>query len=79
MKERITQNWTLQRALFVIVGLVFAVNAIIDAEWIILLFGLYLTSMGIFSFDCASGACGTTPIANIKTQETEDLEYEEIK
>jgi hypothetical protein len=38
-------------------GLFIASQAIIEGQWFGAIFGIYFTSMGLFAFGCASGAC----------------------
>lgn len=57
MKERIFKNWTLTRALFLILGIVVIIQSILNYQWIGILFGSYFASMGLFAFGCATGNC----------------------
>lgn len=57
MKNRILTGWTWMRALYLIIGVVMVVQSIIDRQWLFVLFGAYVASMGIFAFGCASGSC----------------------
>lgn len=65
MKDRLLKNWTLTRALFVVLGTVVIVQAILERQWFGIVFGSYFASMGLFSFGCASGNCaGSCNIEN---------------
>jgi len=83
MKERLLTGWTFQRAIFVIVGLIIAIQAIVALEWLGAILGGYLFMMGLFGFGCAtrgcfSGNCHTEP--SIKKQTSlNDVEFEEVK
>ncbi|HSH65038.1 MAG TPA: hypothetical protein VLB84_04380 [Bacteroidia bacterium] len=57
MKNRLLYNWTLKRKIYVILGIFLSVEAIIDRQWLALLFGLYFTLMGMFAFGCAGNSC----------------------
>jgi hypothetical protein len=57
MKQRITTGWTLQRALFVIVGTFVMAQGASEQLWFGVIFGAYFTSMGLFAFGCAAGGC----------------------
>lgn len=57
MKERILKNWTLTRALFLVLGTIILVQAILDQQWFGILFGSYFAAMGLFSIGCAGGNC----------------------
>jgi hypothetical protein len=66
MKERILKNWTLTRALFLVLGTIIIIQSILSQQWFGVLFGSYFASMGLFSFGCAagncySGSCATAP------------------
>jgi hypothetical protein len=58
MKQRILTNWSFVRALYLILGLGIAIQAIFSREWIGIIFGGYFASMGLFGFGCAGGNCG---------------------
>lgn len=74
MKERILKNWTLSRALFLILGSVVIIQSILNQQWPGILFGSYFASMGLFSFGCASGNCynGNCSIDNKPATEQAD-------
>ncbi len=57
MRKRILTGWTVQRAIYGLVGLAIIAQAIKDKEWVWLLPGAYFAAMGIFAFGCASGNC----------------------
>jgi hypothetical protein len=60
MKElwlRISTQWTIIRGFYLLAGLFIASQAIIEGQWFGAIFGIYFTSMGLFAFGCASGAC----------------------
>ncbi|MDC9721779.1 MAG: hypothetical protein PSN34_03265 [Urechidicola sp.] len=57
MKDRILKNWTFVRGLYVLGGIMIAINSYMDEQWFGIIFGTYFAAMGIFSFGCASGNC----------------------
>lgn len=57
MRDRILKNWSLVRGLYVVGGIMIAINSYMDEQWLGILFGAYFAAMGIFSFGCASGNC----------------------
>ena len=60
MKElwlRISTQWTIIRVFYLLTGLFIASQAFIEGQWFGARFGIYFTSMGLFAFGCASGAC----------------------
>ena len=60
MKElwlRISTQWTIIRVFYLLTGLFIASQAFIEGQWFGAIFGIYFTSMGLFAFGCASGAC----------------------
>jgi hypothetical protein len=73
MRQRILTGWTIQRALFLIIGIVILVQSIMQKQWIGVGVGGYFAAMGLFSFGCAaaggcySGACNTDPQTKNKT------------
>jgi hypothetical protein len=82
MKERILNNWTINRFFYLIVGLFIAISSGMSNEWLGLVFGLYFASMGLFSFGCAAGNCYGAQQNSKRTftsNETDSVEYEEIR
>lgn len=84
MKERILRNWTIRRALYLIMGITMAVWCIVESQWYGIAFGAYFAAMGLFAFGCAGGNCYGGSCATMNQQqnpinETKDVDYEEIK
>jgi hypothetical protein len=86
MKERILTNWTLPRALYVIIGVMIIVQSVMSRQWIGVAFGGYFAAMGLFAFGCASGncfggSCATEPKkkSNLNDTSIQDVEFEEVK
>ena len=83
MKNRILTNWTFGRALYLVMGIVFIVQSIMNQQWLGVAFGGYFASMGLFAFGCAAGNCygrncETEP--QLKSNTTiQDVEFEEVK
>lgn len=57
MKDRLLTNWTLTRAIYLVIGVLVIIQTSIDEQWIGVLFGSYFAIMGLFSIGCASGSC----------------------
>jgi hypothetical protein len=84
MKKRIFSNWTLRRALYLVLGIVVMIQSVMTEQWFGLALGAYFASMGLFAFGCAGGQCyGSTPSASLYGQNTvpmvEDIKFEEVK
>ncbi|MBS1593453.1 MAG: hypothetical protein JST90_03965 [Bacteroidetes bacterium] len=79
--NRITTGWTFVRALYLIMGIIFMVQAIGERQWMMLAFGAYFGSMGLFNYGCASGACytGMTDTRSQYADKTVETEYEEVQ
>lgn len=54
-------GWTLTRAIYLVIGLVFIIDSIINLQWFGIMFGGYFASMGLFNFGCAAGAVRLNP------------------
>lgn len=83
MKQRILSNWTVPRALYLVLGIMVMVQSVMSAQWFGLAFGAYFASMGLFAFGCAAGQC-YGPAASKSYKQTkasiiEDVEFEEVK
>ena len=80
--QRMLSGWTLIRGLYLVIGLFVIGQAIVESQFILLLLGGYFSSMGLFNYGCAAGACATgfnTPGPPQKQAvEVKDVEYEEI-
>ncbi len=59
MKARMFSNWTLTRALYLVIGGSIVVQSVMNAQWFMMGFGVYFAAMGLFAFGCASGNCAT--------------------
>ncbi len=57
MKKRVLTGWTIQRAIYVILGGIIIAQSIIEHQWPLALAGAYFASMGLFAFGCAAGNC----------------------
>ena len=83
MKERILNNWTFMRALYLLIGIAIVVQSIMSQEWFGVAFGGYFASMGLFAFGCAAGNCygGNCSIeqGQKSTSAIQDVEFEEVK
>lgn len=83
MKERILTQWTLPRALFLIMGIMVIVQSAMSYQWFGILFGAYFAAMGLFAFGCASGGCFGGSCATETKRESnttiEDVDFEEVK
>jgi len=82
MKERILTGWNYMRVLYLILGIVVIVQSIMQREWLGILLGLYLTSMGVFAFGCASGNCygGTCDTTSQKSiNRTKEITDNDVK
>ena len=82
MRERILNNWTINRFFYLIIGLFIAISSGMNNEWLGLIFGLYFASMGLFSFGCAAGNCCSAQQNSKRTftsNETDSVEYEELR
>ena len=83
MKNRILNNWTFMRALYLLMGIAVIVQAVMSQQWFGVLFGGYFASMGLFAFGCAAGNCyggncATEPKKKSNTT-IQDVEFEEVK
>ncbi len=81
MKDRILNNWTFKRVLYIGIGIAISIHFVMIQQWGGLLFGAYFAAMGLFGFGCAGGncyggACETDIEQNSNVQETE---FEEVK
>ena len=74
MKTRLFTGWTITRALYLFIGIIFIIQSIINSEWFGILIGAYFAAMGLFAFGCAAGNCF---VPNVKQKSAAELE--EIK
>ncbi len=57
MKARILSRWTVQRWLYLILGVIIIAQAIADRQWMLTIAGGYFAAMAVFNFGCATGGC----------------------
>ncbi|MDE3255559.1 MAG: hypothetical protein KGN97_06230 [Bacteroidota bacterium] len=57
LKYRMLTNWTLIRAIYLIMGFIVLLQSVMVYQLAGILFGTYFMSMGLFAFGCASGSC----------------------
>ena len=57
MKNRIRNNWTITRLIYLVIGILVVIQSSIDHQWFAVAFGCYFAAMGLFAFGCAAGNC----------------------
>lgn len=78
MKKRILTGWTFRRLVYLLLGVFVICESGAMHQWIGILPGLYLASMGIFAFGCASGNCfGNTCDARVSNKKERIKEVNE--
>lgn len=79
MKERLLTQWTLSRALFLIMGIMVIAQSVMSHQWLGILIGGYFASMGLFAFGCASGGCFAGSCETPPRKESNDSVQNSIK
>ena len=54
-------TWNISRIAFLVLGIMFLVNAIWEGDWTIGILAGWLITMGIFRVGCAAGSCDYNP------------------
>ena len=62
MKEKILYNWHTVRLVYLVIGVLISVYALVTREWTGFLPGGYFMLMAVFHFGCATGGCYVAPI-----------------
>lgn len=57
IKQRLLTGWNFARILYLIMGILVIASSIAEDQWLGILLGGYITSMGLFAFGCAAGSC----------------------
>ncbi|MEX2349960.1 MAG: hypothetical protein WD554_03705 [Flavobacteriaceae bacterium] len=57
MKRRLLSGWSIQRIVFLLMGVILLLHTIMDNQPIGVLLGIYITGMGLFGFGCTTGNC----------------------
>ena len=78
MLQKMLTGWTLTRAIYLVIGLVFIIDSIINLQWFGIMFGGYFASMGLFNFGCAAGGCKVES-KNTDNKQSQLVEFEEVK
>lgn len=81
MKNRLLTNWSLTRALFLLMGTTIIIQSAISKQWFGMALGAYFATMGLFALGCASGNCftGTNKPTTKHLPNNEDIQFEEVK
>lgn len=83
MMQRILTGWTFIRAFYLLIGVFVIVQAVMESQWVGVLLGGYFSSMAVFNYGCAAGACATgynrPRMQQQPAPETLDVEYEEVQ
>jgi len=77
--SRIRSPWNFTRWLYLIMGVTITIQGSMIGQFMGIFLGLYFTSMAVFSFGCASGACFTPIKSTPKDYSSLDVEFTEIK
>lgn len=79
MKERLLTGWNLNRVVYLVMGIIVIIQAVMMREWLGIFAGGYLASMGLFAMGCASGNCyGSTCVSKPLQNISEPTHVEEI-
>ena len=57
IKNRLLTGWSIQRAMYLGMGLLIIVSSIADGMLLGVVGGSWFAAMGLFGFGCAGGAC----------------------
>lgn len=79
MKERVLNNWTVMRVLYIVIGVALIVQSITTKQWIGIVFGGYFAAMGLFALGCAGGSCYVEPAPQKTKVDIQDINFEEVK
>ena len=79
MIRTLTHNWTIFRALRLILGIAILVQGIQAGDWLFALAGGLFTGMALLNAGCcAGGACTPPPRTNHPLNDNTTIEYEEV-
>lgn len=76
MMERMARNWTITRAMYLTMGIIVMIQAVISHQWVGLAFGGYFAAMGLFAFGCAAGNCTGGNCKPVTQSSGEDVSQE---
>ncbi len=82
IKQRVFTGWNFQRVIYVALGTIVMISAIVERQWAAVFVGGYFASMGLFAFGCAAGACFNDSYnkpRSEKTSERKEINFKEIK
>jgi hypothetical protein len=57
MKQRILTGWSWIRGIYLVTGIMIAVQAAVNGQWLGVALGSYFAAMAVFKFGCAAGSC----------------------
>jgi hypothetical protein len=79
MKDKILNNWTFTRVLYLAMGTFVMVQSAIDRLWLGVIIGIYFASMGIFALGCAAGNCSVPKVQSTTSKKNDEIAFEETK
>jgi uncharacterized membrane protein HdeD (DUF308 family) len=81
MKRRLFTRWTFMRILYLLAGILIAIQALLAREWPAVFIGGWFIAMGLFALGCAAGNCFSPPQTQSKKNTPDDtfVSFEEIK
>lgn len=57
IKNRLLTGWTIWRIIYLVIGIAMLIQAAVYEQWLGVILGIYMFSMGLFGFGCAGGGC----------------------
>jgi len=54
-------TWNISRVAFLLIGLIFLINAFYDTDWTLGILGAWFTLMGFLRVGCAGSSCNYNP------------------
>ena len=79
MKDRILNNWTITRGLYLVMGILVITQSVVSGQWLGAVIGGYFAAMGLFAFGCASGNCIPNSPASKKANQEVNIEEVNIE
>ncbi len=57
IKNRLFTGWNIWRIIYLVIGIAMLIQAAVYEQWLGVILGIYMSSMGLFGFGCAGGSC----------------------
>lgn len=79
LKQKLSCGWHFMRILMLVLGVVFAVQAVMMKDYIVGMMSAFFLYQGVVNVGCCGESCAPRYNSNTVAGKTEDIQFEEVK